>query len=178
VILVTGATGNAGGAVLRAALAAGAPARALARDAGAALPDGAEAVVGDLNEPDSLVAALAGVSGIFLLSGYRELERTLELARTAGVEHVVLLSSSAAPGGDLDNAVARYHILSERRRPPPVRRRPYRRDRPRRPRRSRRRRADDAEALRPGVPPERAGVAAARGAGRDPRPSPRPRAPV
>jgi uncharacterized protein YbjT (DUF2867 family) len=27
---------------------------------------------------------------------------------------VVLLSSSAAPGGDLSNAVARYHILSER----------------------------------------------------------------
>jgi uncharacterized protein YbjT (DUF2867 family) len=27
---------------------------------------------------------------------------------------VVLLSSSAAPGGDLTNAIARYHILSER----------------------------------------------------------------
>jgi uncharacterized protein YbjT (DUF2867 family) len=27
---------------------------------------------------------------------------------------VVLLSSSAAPGGDMDNAIARYHILSER----------------------------------------------------------------
>jgi uncharacterized protein YbjT (DUF2867 family) len=34
--------------------------------------------------------------------------------REAGVERVVLLSSSAAPTGDLANAVARYHILSER----------------------------------------------------------------
>jgi uncharacterized protein YbjT (DUF2867 family) len=34
--------------------------------------------------------------------------------REAGVQRVVLLSSSAAPGGDLSNAVARYHILSER----------------------------------------------------------------
>jgi hypothetical protein len=29
------------------------------------------------------------------------------------VEHVVLQSSSAVPGGDMSNAVARYHILSE-----------------------------------------------------------------
>ena len=31
----------------------------------------------------------------------------------AGVERVVLPSSSAAPSGDLSNAVARYHIMSE-----------------------------------------------------------------
>ena len=31
-----------------------------------------------------------------------------------GVEHVVLQSSSAVPSGDISNAVARYHILSER----------------------------------------------------------------
>ena len=33
--------------------------------------------------------------------------------REAGVEHVVLLSASAADTGDLDNAVARYHLESE-----------------------------------------------------------------
>jgi uncharacterized protein YbjT (DUF2867 family) len=32
---------------------------------------------------------------------------------SAGVERVVLQSSSAAPGGDTSNAVARYHIESE-----------------------------------------------------------------
>ena len=113
-ILVTGATGNAGGAVMRAALAAGEPVRALVRDTRAALPEGARAVVGDLNEPETFAAALDGATGLFLLSGYRNIEQTLANARRAGVARVVLLSSSAAPGGDLTNAVARYHILSER----------------------------------------------------------------
>jgi uncharacterized protein YbjT (DUF2867 family) len=40
-------------------------------------------------------------------------ERLAEL-RGAGVERIALLSSSAAPSGDISNAVARYHILSER----------------------------------------------------------------
>jgi uncharacterized protein YbjT (DUF2867 family) len=113
-ILVTGATGNAGGAVLRAVLASGRPARALVRRADAPLPRAAESAVGDLNDPDSLRGALEGVTGLFLLSGYEGIERTLARARDAGVERVVLLSSSAAPDGDMDNAVARYHILSER----------------------------------------------------------------
>jgi uncharacterized protein YbjT (DUF2867 family) len=115
VILVTGATGNAGGAVVRALVNAGAEARALVRDAGhPPLPEGAEAVVGDLNSPESLARHLDGVTAAFLLSGYHGLEETLENMRSAGVERVVLLSSSAAPGGDLTNAVASYHILSER----------------------------------------------------------------
>ena len=50
---------------------------------------------------------------MFLLSGYDGMGETLALIRRAGVERVVLLSSSAAPGGDVGNAVARYHILSE-----------------------------------------------------------------
>jgi uncharacterized protein YbjT (DUF2867 family) len=53
------------------------------------------------------------VRGVFLLSGYNDMPGFLAAARRAGVERVVLLSSSAAPGGDMENAVARYHILSE-----------------------------------------------------------------
>jgi uncharacterized protein YbjT (DUF2867 family) len=113
-ILVTGATGNIGGAVVRALLRAGVPVRALVREDAAGLPAGTEAVVGDLNRPESLRPALRGASAVFLLSGYDGLERTLELARRDGVEHVVLLSSSSAEAGDVTNAVARYHILSER----------------------------------------------------------------
>jgi uncharacterized protein YbjT (DUF2867 family) len=114
-ILVTGATGNAGGAVVSALVAAGTPVRALVRRPSAAdLPEGVEVAVGDLDTPDSLRGPLAGARGLFLLAGYRNIEATLALARAAGVEHVVLLSSSAAPSGDLGNAVARYHILSER----------------------------------------------------------------
>jgi uncharacterized protein YbjT (DUF2867 family) len=113
-ILVTGATGNAGGAVVRAAVGTGEGVRALVRDPGrSASPAGVEAVAGDLDRPESLAAALAGVRGVFLLSGFRDMPGVLAEIRRAAVEQVVLLSSSAAPGGDLSNAVARYHILSE-----------------------------------------------------------------
>ena len=114
-ILVTGATGNAGGAVVRALVSAGEDVRALIRPGGdqSALPAGAEAVTGDLNRPETLSAALAGVRTVFLLSGYQDMPGVLAEIRRAGVERVVLLSSSAAPGGDMSNAVARYHILSE-----------------------------------------------------------------
>ena len=55
VILVTGATGNAGGAVVRALVNSGEQVRALVRDADRAqLPTGVEAVAGDLNEPGTL----------------------------------------------------------------------------------------------------------------------------
>jgi uncharacterized protein YbjT (DUF2867 family) len=114
-ILVTGATGNAGGAVARALVDAGEQVRAVVRETGgSALPEGVEAVVGDLNRPETLELHLEGVTAAFLLSGYDGLEGTLAAMRRAGTERVVLLSSSAAPGGDLGNAVARYHILSER----------------------------------------------------------------
>jgi uncharacterized protein YbjT (DUF2867 family) len=114
VILVAGATGNAGGAVVRALLDRGGRVRGLVRDDRSALPDGAEAAVGDLNLPETLVPHLDGVTAVFLLSGYDGLVDTLDNMRRAGVERVVLLSSSGAPSGDLTNAVARYHILSER----------------------------------------------------------------
>ena len=114
-ILVTGATGNAGGAVVRALANSGERVRAVVRDADRALlPKGVEAVVGDLNEPATLAPHLDQVTAAFLLSGYAGLEETLANMRRAGVERVVLLSSSAAPAGDETNAVARYHILSER----------------------------------------------------------------
>jgi uncharacterized protein YbjT (DUF2867 family) len=111
--LVTGSTGNAGSEVVRALVEKGEHVRALVRspDRAAALPAGAEAVVGDLNRPETL--PLDGVTGVFLLSGYRDLPVALSEMRRAGVERVVLLSSSSVPGGDTTNAVARYHIESE-----------------------------------------------------------------
>jgi uncharacterized protein YbjT (DUF2867 family) len=113
-IFVTGATGNAGGAVARALLAAGQPVRALVRaGAEAALPAGVEPVIGDLNRPETFAAALTGVRGAFLLSGYDRMSELLGELRAAGAERIALLSSSAAPGGDMSNAIARYHILSE-----------------------------------------------------------------
>jgi hypothetical protein len=57
---------------------AGEPVRGLVRAGSeAALPDDVEPAVGDLNDADSFAPALHGVSGVFMLSGYRGLERTL-----------------------------------------------------------------------------------------------------
>jgi uncharacterized protein YbjT (DUF2867 family) len=115
VIFVTGATGNVGGELVKALAAAGVPVRALIRreeDRGR-LPSGAEGYVGDLNRPETLVDGLAGVLGVHLLAGYDNLPGLLREMSSAGVKRVVLQSSSAAPGGDTSNAVARYHIESE-----------------------------------------------------------------
>jgi uncharacterized protein YbjT (DUF2867 family) len=116
-ILVFGATGNAGGAVVRELVAAGSEVRAVVRDpqrARAALPSGIEVVAGDLQDAGTLRPALAGVEAAFLLSGYDGIDALAPEMPAAGVERAVLLSSSAAPTGDMSNAVARYHIVSER----------------------------------------------------------------
>jgi uncharacterized protein YbjT (DUF2867 family) len=114
-ILVTGATGNIGGELVRVLADAGEDVRALIRrDADrSGLPAGVEGVIGDLNRPESLSAALTGVRGVHLLSGYQDMPGQLAEMSRAGVERVVLQSSSAVPSGDMTNAVARYHILSE-----------------------------------------------------------------
>ncbi|MGC0330315.1 uncharacterized protein YbjT (DUF2867 family) [Streptomyces sp. SAI-170] len=114
-ILVTGATGHVGGELVAELARTGRPVRALARRAPAAgtLPEGAEAAVGDLNDPASLRPALEGVEGVFLLPGYADMPGVLAELGTAGVKHVVLLSSIAAPDGDLDNAISRFMIRSE-----------------------------------------------------------------
>jgi uncharacterized protein YbjT (DUF2867 family) len=67
-ILVTGATGQVGGEVVKQLAAARRPVRALVRAPDpAGLPDGVGSAIGDLDQPDSLGAALAGVQGVFLL---------------------------------------------------------------------------------------------------------------
>ncbi|GAA1116275.1 NAD(P)H-binding protein [Kribbella jejuensis] len=110
-ILITGATGNAGGAVVQSLAEQGIPGRALVR-AATELPAGIEPAYGDLNRPDTFVDALAGVSGIFLLSGYDRLDELLANAVRAGVRKVVVLSSSSLDG-EPTNAVAAYHHATE-----------------------------------------------------------------
>ncbi|SCF65502.1 NAD(P)H-binding protein [Streptomyces sp. Ncost-T10-10d] len=97
-ILVTGATGNIGRALLKELHACGAgPLRGLTRDtAQAAFPEGVEAVGGDFAKPASLKPALEGVRSLFLVSRLGSDADILEAARHAGVEHVVLVSSITA----------------------------------------------------------------------------------
>jgi uncharacterized protein YbjT (DUF2867 family) len=68
-VLVTGATGRIGRAVIDLLIDAGVPVRALTRrpEAAASLPAEAEVVAGDLTVPESLDAALRGARAVFLV---------------------------------------------------------------------------------------------------------------
>jgi uncharacterized protein YbjT (DUF2867 family) len=114
-ILVTGATGNVGRELVRQLAEGGEEVVALIRrdEDRARLPTGVRAVLGDLNRPQPLTSALSGVRAAHLLAGYDGLADLLAAMRDAGVERVTLQSSSSVPQGDMTNAVARYHILSE-----------------------------------------------------------------
>jgi uncharacterized protein YbjT (DUF2867 family) len=114
--LVTGATGNVGGEVVRALVAAGAEVRGLSRDpsrARAHMPAGATAVAGDLNRPETLAGSLEGVRAAFLLPGYADMPGAMAEVKRAGVDRVVLLSGSSVLATDTDNAISRYMIESE-----------------------------------------------------------------
>jgi uncharacterized protein YbjT (DUF2867 family) len=112
--LVTGSTGNVGAELARALLRANQRVRALVHvNKRPDLPVGAELIAGDLDRPETLRAAMAGVRGIFLLPGYRDMSGVLAEARRAGVERVVQLSGGSAASGDTTNAISRYMIASE-----------------------------------------------------------------
>jgi uncharacterized protein YbjT (DUF2867 family) len=116
-ILVTGATGNVGRELVRTLAAKGVAVRALSRPAAGGtprLPDGVQAVPGDLNDPASLDPALDGADGLFLLPGYADMPGILARARQADVKHVVQLSGMSADSPDMANAITRYMADSER----------------------------------------------------------------
>src|SRR5580704_1260106 len=118
-ILVTGATGNVGGELVRALAGGGQPVRALTRPAAPRddkprdFPPGVQQVAGDLNKPESMRAALSGATAMFLYPGYQDMAATLAAAGEGGVRRVVMLSGSSAASGDKSNAVSRYMIESE-----------------------------------------------------------------
>jgi len=103
IVLVTGATGAQGGATARALLAAGHRVRILARnpaahEARALSSRGAEVAKGDMNDPASLVAAMAGAYGVFSVqrpdtdgsdSERRHGYALVEAAQRCGVQHFV-----------------------------------------------------------------------------------------
>ena len=110
VILVTGATGQQGGAVARELLTAGHNVRAMTRnpdgEAAKALAElGAEVVQGDLNDPASLERAVQGAWGVFGVQNTWEAgvegeeaqgKRLAEIARANGVQHFVYTSVGSA----------------------------------------------------------------------------------
>ncbi|MHA6780066.1 NAD-dependent epimerase/dehydratase family protein [Pseudonocardia saturnea] len=111
-LMVTGATGFLGGALVDVALRRGLRVRAAVRDEARArslLPAGVDVVVADLGDVDALTDAARGCSGVLHLAGsvghsaeetrranVEGTRRVLAAALAAGVERFVYTSSSAA----------------------------------------------------------------------------------
>ncbi|MEU9420745.1 NAD(P)H-binding protein [Streptomyces sp. NPDC048272] len=115
-VLVTGARGRIGRAVVDRLHAAGTAVRAAsARPAELAVPAGVDTVELALNRPETFAAALSGIRRVFLYPEPAGIHDLVEAAGSAGVEHVVLLSSASvlAPGADTD-PLASHSLRVER----------------------------------------------------------------
>lgn len=129
VILVTGATGQQGGAVTRALLARGRPVRALVRDPGTPAArqlarDGVQLFRGDMADRASLVRAMAGAEGVFSVQTFmspaglggevRQGKAVALAAAQAKVPHLVYTSvggaerASGIPHFETKWAIERY----------------------------------------------------------------------
>ncbi|MET3987146.1 NmrA family NAD(P)-binding protein [Streptomyces sp. PvR034] len=129
-IVVMGATGATGSALLHRLIALGEPTRALSRDPGrlraalaragrdSAAPPRTEVVAADAADPDSLRAAFHGASQLFLTMANGPAQVALETnaiaaAAASGIGHVVKLSAPGAAGPDSPVAIARGHHAIE-----------------------------------------------------------------
>lgn len=114
-VLVSGATGSVGGAVLARLRQAGVQVRGGSRHPETAgLPDGT-AVAFDLGDPATLGPALDGVEAVFLYAATGDLSAFVDAARAAGGPRVVLLSSASIVGaaGPSDGPIAAHHLALE-----------------------------------------------------------------
>ncbi|MDJ0345195.1 NAD(P)H-binding protein [Streptomyces sp. H10-C2] len=79
-----------------------------------ALPDGVPDVKLSFADPHTFPDALAGVGSVFLYADSSHIEEFIKVANDAGVQHVVLLSSSAVLGPNAANdPIARQHLEVE-----------------------------------------------------------------
>lgn len=118
-VLVTGATGQQGGAVARHLLRNGFLVRALTRDASqdaarTLSKKGAEIAEGNLNDADALRQALGGAWGVYSVQNFFEEgvaveteqgQRLADLAQEAGVQHLVYSSVASA---DADTGIPHF----------------------------------------------------------------------
>ena len=98
-ILVTGASGMVGSALVQQLIANGEAIRVFTRDAAKVARWGqqVECAVGDLSQPETLPAALEGIERVFLVTAATQQDvHVIAAAKTAGVRHLVKLSTIEA----------------------------------------------------------------------------------
>lgn len=132
-VLVVGATGLQGGAVVEALRGSGLPVRALTRSPQAAAAQrlrqgGVEVVGGDLEDPSSLLQACQGVLAVFSVQDFyaqgvgeagelRQAQHLIEAARRAGVRRFVQSTmGDAASVDDVPHFRSKHRIEEEVRR--------------------------------------------------------------
>lgn len=114
-ILVGGATGRQGNAVVDELLARGYEVRGLTRNldskrAQRVAAKGIELVQGDYGDPDSLRAAMQGVERVFFYSGFssnevEEGKNVISAAKASGIKHLIYSSgAAAAPDNGMEGA--------------------------------------------------------------------------
>ena len=113
-ILITGASGSVGRAVLAEVVRSGQKYRAMYRskEAAAKAPSGTEAVIADFSDKASLAPALSGVESVYLVCSpvpeLVELEgNAIEACATASVRRIVL--NSAIGAGDYAKSFPSWH---------------------------------------------------------------------
>lgn len=118
-IVVTGATGQQGGAVARSLLARGHKVRALVRDenkpaAQELKKSGATLMLGNFDDASSLAKAMDGANGVFSVQNFfevgfdKEIEqgcRMIDAARQSGIEHFVF---SSVIGADTNTNIPHF----------------------------------------------------------------------
>ncbi|MEU6812781.1 NAD(P)H-binding protein [Streptomyces sp. NPDC046831] len=115
-VLVTGGRGHVGRSVAKRLLAAGEKVRIGSSDPANTSFDGAAEVVEvDLARPQTLAAALDGVSKVFLYAKPETAGAQVEILEDAGIEHVTFLSTRSLTFLDADtNPIAQLHVQVER----------------------------------------------------------------
>ncbi|MFJ5141224.1 NAD(P)H-binding protein [Streptomyces sp. NPDC088707] len=115
-VLVTGSRGRVASTLLGLLDAAGIKAKAASKNpTDLSPPPGVDTVHCDLTDPATFDTALTGVDSVFLYAEAGHAETFADRARAAGVEHVVLLSSSSVLAADAaENPIAASHLAAER----------------------------------------------------------------
>jgi uncharacterized protein YbjT (DUF2867 family) len=117
-IVVTGAAGHVGRAVVDRLVEAGGPVRVMTRDSSrlGRLPPQVEIAVADLDDPATLDAAMSGGQALYLMAvdeGTTQTANAVRAAVDAGMSQVVQLSSQGV-GVEPMIAASQYHLDRER----------------------------------------------------------------